>query len=318
MGFFTDTTVCIGCKACEVACKQWNDLPADGATFRRGGSYDHTGSLGAATLAPRALRRAARAVADAARGGGGRAGPRRGRRDPAHPGRRARPTPAAASPRRRCPTSWRWPVSGGGTATSTSPRPSPTWTAGSSCPTSASTARTPGCMDACPTGALIRTEFETVVAAARRLQRLRLLHPVVPVRRRRPRPHRRPRRQVHALLRPPPGRPGARVREGVPDRLDPVRPLRRARRRSPSGASSTLQDRGLRRRLPLRRGRRPRRAARRRPRRVLPADRAARALRAARAGRLADPGERRARHRRGHGGRPGRGRGGRRRVRGAP
>src|SRR6478672_12028322 len=49
MGFFTDTTVCIGCKACEVACKQWNDLPSDGATFRRGGSYDHTASLGAAT-----------------------------------------------------------------------------------------------------------------------------------------------------------------------------------------------------------------------------------------------------------------------------
>jgi formate dehydrogenase iron-sulfur subunit len=49
MGFFTDTTVCIGCKACEVACKQWNDLPADGASFGRGGSYDHTGELGAAT-----------------------------------------------------------------------------------------------------------------------------------------------------------------------------------------------------------------------------------------------------------------------------
>ena len=29
-GFLTDTTVCIGCKACEVACKQWNQLPADG------------------------------------------------------------------------------------------------------------------------------------------------------------------------------------------------------------------------------------------------------------------------------------------------
>ena len=29
-GFFTDTTLCIGCKACEVACKQWNQLPADG------------------------------------------------------------------------------------------------------------------------------------------------------------------------------------------------------------------------------------------------------------------------------------------------
>jgi formate dehydrogenase iron-sulfur subunit len=49
MGFFTDTTTCIGCKACEVACKQWNDLPADNAEFRKGGSYDHTGSLGAGT-----------------------------------------------------------------------------------------------------------------------------------------------------------------------------------------------------------------------------------------------------------------------------
>ena len=49
MGFFTDTTVCIGCKACEVACKQWNDLPADGSQFKKGGSYDHTGELGAAT-----------------------------------------------------------------------------------------------------------------------------------------------------------------------------------------------------------------------------------------------------------------------------
>jgi formate dehydrogenase iron-sulfur subunit len=47
MGFFTDTTTCIGCKACEVACKQWNDLPADGGEFRKGGSYDHTGQLGA-------------------------------------------------------------------------------------------------------------------------------------------------------------------------------------------------------------------------------------------------------------------------------
>ncbi|HYX48193.1 MAG TPA: 4Fe-4S binding protein, partial [Ktedonobacteraceae bacterium] len=28
MGFFTDTSLCIGCKACEIACKQWNQLPA--------------------------------------------------------------------------------------------------------------------------------------------------------------------------------------------------------------------------------------------------------------------------------------------------
>ena len=50
MGFFTDTTVCIGCKACEVACKQWNDLPADGSRFTKGGSYDHTGELSASEL----------------------------------------------------------------------------------------------------------------------------------------------------------------------------------------------------------------------------------------------------------------------------
>jgi formate dehydrogenase iron-sulfur subunit len=49
MGFFTDTTTCIGCKACEVACKQWNDLPADGSQFKPGGSYDHTGELSAST-----------------------------------------------------------------------------------------------------------------------------------------------------------------------------------------------------------------------------------------------------------------------------
>ena len=45
-GFYTDTSVCIGCKACEVACKQWNQLPADGFHFS-GNSYDNTGSLGA-------------------------------------------------------------------------------------------------------------------------------------------------------------------------------------------------------------------------------------------------------------------------------
>ena len=44
MGFFTDTTVCIGCKACEVACKQWNQLPADGFDWT-GNSYDNTGEL---------------------------------------------------------------------------------------------------------------------------------------------------------------------------------------------------------------------------------------------------------------------------------
>ncbi len=48
MGFFTDTSLCIGCKACEIACKQWNQLPADEPTWR-GSSYDNTGQLGAST-----------------------------------------------------------------------------------------------------------------------------------------------------------------------------------------------------------------------------------------------------------------------------
>ncbi|HEV2780043.1 MAG TPA: 4Fe-4S dicluster domain-containing protein [Actinophytocola sp.] len=44
-GFFTDTSVCIGCKACEVACKEWNELPGNEPLF--GDGYDNTGSLDA-------------------------------------------------------------------------------------------------------------------------------------------------------------------------------------------------------------------------------------------------------------------------------
>jgi formate dehydrogenase iron-sulfur subunit len=53
VGFFTDTSVCIGCKACEVACKEWNTLPMDDADGTvdaiglSGMSYDNTGMLGA-------------------------------------------------------------------------------------------------------------------------------------------------------------------------------------------------------------------------------------------------------------------------------
>jgi formate dehydrogenase iron-sulfur subunit len=47
MGFFTDTSVCIGCKACEVACKEWNQLPAaeGGRPPLSGDSYDNTRRL---------------------------------------------------------------------------------------------------------------------------------------------------------------------------------------------------------------------------------------------------------------------------------
>lgn len=47
-GFFTDTTLCIGCKACEVACKEWNALPADNLKLS-GMSYDNTVGLSANT-----------------------------------------------------------------------------------------------------------------------------------------------------------------------------------------------------------------------------------------------------------------------------
>ncbi len=47
-GFFTDTTVCIGCKACEVACKQWNQLPDDGMFFSAM-SFDNSVELSAST-----------------------------------------------------------------------------------------------------------------------------------------------------------------------------------------------------------------------------------------------------------------------------
>jgi formate dehydrogenase iron-sulfur subunit len=46
VGFFTDTSVCIGCKACEVACKEWNLVPEDGLVWT-GESYDNTSMLGA-------------------------------------------------------------------------------------------------------------------------------------------------------------------------------------------------------------------------------------------------------------------------------
>src|SRR2546425_10315786 len=55
MGFFTDTTVCIGCKACEVACKEWNQLPAEngGIGGLKGDSHDNTPQPDGNTLGQR-------------------------------------------------------------------------------------------------------------------------------------------------------------------------------------------------------------------------------------------------------------------------
>ncbi len=108
MGFFTDTSVCIGCKACEVACKEWNHVPEDGLNLL-GMSYDNTGALGASTWRHVAfieqIERPGDVVADGA---------------------------AAGS---------RWLMSSNVCKHCTEA----------------------ACLDVCPTGALIRTEFGTVV-----------------------------------------------------------------------------------------------------------------------------------------------------------
>ena len=119
MGFFTDTSVCIGCKACEVACKEWNAVPEDGLSLS-GMSYDNTVGLGASTW---------RHVAFIEQPAGGHP-PRTPQDQPAH---LAHPGDAAEG--------LRWLMSSD---------------VCKHCTESA-------CLDVCPTGALFRTEFGTVV-----------------------------------------------------------------------------------------------------------------------------------------------------------
>jgi formate dehydrogenase iron-sulfur subunit len=153
MGFFTDTTVCIGCKACEVACKQWNDLPADGGSFRSGDSYDHTVSLGAATWrhvrfvellepSPIARQEAERALAA---GAGGQMpdliAMAQDGAPAAQDGGQAAQDGALVDVAAAVADMDRWMFMSDVCKHCTNA----------------------GCMDACPTGALIRTEFQTVV-----------------------------------------------------------------------------------------------------------------------------------------------------------
>jgi formate dehydrogenase iron-sulfur subunit len=152
MGFFTDTTLCIGCKACEVACKQWNDLPADGYDAR-GRSFDHTGSLSAATwrhvhfveIAPGAEPRpevAQAPLGDAAAGGAGGHIPQIPAAGTLGAARQDLDLVALAD--------------AGALPEAEIER----WLFQSDVCKHCTNA---GCLDACPTGALIRTEFETVI-----------------------------------------------------------------------------------------------------------------------------------------------------------
>ena len=109
VGFFTDTTLCIGCKACEVACKEWNGVPDDGFLFTAD-SYDNTGALGADTWRHVAFIEQARPLKTEHEGAG------------------------AGEP-------FRWLMSSDVCKHCTHA----------------------ACLDVCPTGALFRTEFGTVV-----------------------------------------------------------------------------------------------------------------------------------------------------------
>ncbi len=177
MGFFTDTTVCIGCKACEVACKQWNDLPSDGGELRAGGSYDHTGELSGSTwrhvrfveaFEPSPATRADAAERLAARGGGqmpripaasGGAGPTLDELGGAASGVRSEEVPDLVG----------WaeenggPDLGGDVDVAQAVADMDRWVFMSDVCKHCTNA---GCLDACPTGAIIRTEFETVVIQA--------------------------------------------------------------------------------------------------------------------------------------------------------
>jgi formate dehydrogenase iron-sulfur subunit len=172
MGFFTDTTVCIGCKSCEVACKQWNDLPADGSEFRRGGSYDHTGELSAATWrhvrfvellepSPQLRAEAQRALRE---GAGGRAPslPADGGGDLPSPealaqagaGVRAEEIPDLVALAEGAG------AARGGVDVAAAIARMGDWVFMSDVCKHCTNA---GCLDACPTGALVRTEYDTVV-----------------------------------------------------------------------------------------------------------------------------------------------------------
>jgi formate dehydrogenase iron-sulfur subunit len=156
MGFFTDTTVCIGCKACEVACKQWNDLPADGSAVEgKRHSYDYTGALSASTwrhvrfvetIQPSTERRdaARKAIAE---GTVGTLPVLPGTTDligmPMAPGPGPEDMPRLVD-----------------VAADLDAGLLERWTFMSDVCKHCTNA---GCLDACPTGALIRTEFETVI-----------------------------------------------------------------------------------------------------------------------------------------------------------
>ncbi|MDQ4103663.1 MAG: 4Fe-4S dicluster domain-containing protein [Actinomycetota bacterium] len=176
VGFFTDTSVCIGCKACEVACKEWNLIPpasggeqSDTAGLLTGMSFDNTGMLGANSwrhvafieqerplgnqdagiaklpTGPSGTEQVTEVVSASlphAERGGGELG--------------TTPLHVDSGPQDLGMPSFELP----GAATGTQGRTDFRWLMASDVCKHCTHA---GCLDVCPTGALLRTEFGTVV-----------------------------------------------------------------------------------------------------------------------------------------------------------
>ncbi|WP_406075941.1 4Fe-4S dicluster domain-containing protein [Micromonospora sp. NBC_01638] len=137
MGFFTDTSVCIGCKACEVACKEWNGVPQSGLDLL-GMSYDNTGALTANSWRHVAFIEQPRPA---------------GHRTPPFAGT---PADAGAGPQFLGMPGAQPPGRGTGVEERTDFR----WLMMSDVCKHCTHA---ACLDVCPTGSLFRTEFGTVV-----------------------------------------------------------------------------------------------------------------------------------------------------------
>jgi formate dehydrogenase iron-sulfur subunit len=160
-GFFTDTSICIGCKACEVACKEWNGIPEDGLDLLNQ-SYDNTGALGASTWRHVAFVEQNSERIEQARASGRRLV------ELGMPSVRTDPEPALVGA-----------ATGGATSTATLPAPGDLRPGAAAAP-GPTDAAVPdlrwlmasdvckhcthaACLDVCPTGSLFRTEFGTVV-----------------------------------------------------------------------------------------------------------------------------------------------------------
>ncbi|MBA5847336.1 4Fe-4S dicluster domain-containing protein [Gordonia amicalis] len=163
-GFFTDTSICIGCKACEVACKEWNSNPRDGDLELTGMSYDNTVALGASTWRHVAfIEQSADRIAEARESGRALVGlgmpsippPLPAEPAPSAARRRVEATPPPPLPAEPAPSAARRRVE------ATPPdTPEFRWLMSSDVCKHCTHA---GCLDVCPTGALFRTEFGTVV-----------------------------------------------------------------------------------------------------------------------------------------------------------